>query len=66
MVGLVVVEVVAAVLAWRDLGRRSGDQVRGKKCAWRVFIALNPEYALAYWGLGRRSSREPPTPAANS
>ena len=48
------VEVVAAVLAWRDLNRRSDCQVRGKKKAWRVFISINPGNSLMYWAFGRR------------
>jgi hypothetical protein len=48
------VEVVAAVLAWRDLRRRSDDQVRGRKNAWRVFISINPGNSLIYWAFGRR------------
>jgi hypothetical protein len=53
LVGLVAVETVSAVLAWRDLGRRSEDQVRGKKDVWRVFISINPGNSLAYWAFGR-------------
>jgi hypothetical protein len=33
--------------AWRDLGRRSETQVRGKKNVWRVFISINPGNSLA-------------------
>jgi hypothetical protein len=51
---VVVVEVVSAALAWRDLARRSDDQVRGKKNIWRVFITINPGNSLAYWAIGRR------------
>ncbi len=51
---VVAVEVVAAVLAWRDLSRRSDYQVRGKKNAWRVFISINPGNSLMYWAFGRR------------
>ena len=54
LVGLVAVETVSAVLAWRDLGRRPDDQVRGKKNLWRVFISINPGNSLAYWAFGRR------------
>jgi hypothetical protein len=54
LVGLVAVEVVSAVLAWRDLSRRSDDLVRGKKDAWRVFISINPGNSLIYWAFGRR------------
>jgi hypothetical protein len=54
LVGLVAVEVVSAVLAWRDLSRRSDDLVRGKKDVWRVFISINPGNSLIYWAFGRR------------
>jgi hypothetical protein len=49
-------EVVAAALAWRDLGRRSEDQVRGKKNLWRAFISVNPGNLILYWLVGRRSA----------
>jgi hypothetical protein len=52
--GLIAVEVVSAALAWRDLGHRSDDQVRGRKKAWRAFIVLNPGNSSFYWILGRR------------
>ncbi len=39
---LVAVEVVGAVLAWRDLAQRPDSQVRGKKRLWRKFVFLNP------------------------
>lgn len=51
--GLVAVEVVSAGLAWRDLARRSDDQVRGNRNAWRVFIVSNPGNSLVYWVFGR-------------
>lgn len=51
---IVAVEVVSAALAWRDLNRRSRDQVRGDKKAWRAFMVLNPGNSLVYWLLGRR------------
>ncbi len=51
---VVVVEVVSAALAWRDLARRSDDQVRGKKSIWRAFITINPGNSLVYWAIGRR------------
>jgi len=49
----VLMEVVSAVLAWRDLGWRTDDQVRGNKKTWRVFIVLNPGNSFAYWIFGR-------------
>jgi hypothetical protein len=53
---LVAAEIAAAVFAWRDLARRSGDQVRGKKNMWRVFMVLNPGNSLIYWVFGRRGA----------
>ncbi|QMU78121.1 hypothetical protein GXW83_22895 [Streptacidiphilus sp. PB12-B1b] len=51
---LVPVQVVSAGLAWRDLARRSDDQVRGSKKLWRGFVLLNPGNSLVYWLFGRR------------
>jgi hypothetical protein len=54
LIGLVAVEIVSAVLAWRDLDRRRDDQVRGNKHAWRAFISMNPGNSLIYWAAGRK------------
>jgi hypothetical protein len=54
LLAIVVVQVVSAALAWRDLARRSDDQVRGKKNVWRAVIAINPGNSLVYWAVGRR------------
>ena len=51
---IVPLEVVAAVLARRDLARRSDAQVRGSKRFWKVFVVLNPGNAVLYWLIGRR------------
>jgi hypothetical protein len=51
---VVPVEVVLAALAWRDLGRRSDDQIRGSKRLWRVLVSINPGNSVIYWLLGRR------------
>lgn len=51
---VVPIQVVLAVLAWRDLARRRDDQVRGQKNFWRVFVTLNPGNSVAYWLFGRR------------
>ncbi|HEY6623763.1 MAG TPA: hypothetical protein VIX85_08025 [Acidimicrobiales bacterium] len=51
---LVPIQVLLAILAWRDLGRRTDDQVRGQKRFWRVFVTINPGNAVAYWLFGRR------------
>jgi hypothetical protein len=54
LLAIVIVQVVSAALAWRDLARRSDDQVRGKKNVWRAVIAINPGNSLVYWAVGRR------------
>jgi hypothetical protein len=54
LAGVVAVELASAALAWRDLARRTDDQVRGKKPLWRVFITMNPGNSLFYWVFGRR------------
>jgi hypothetical protein len=54
LAGIIGLEIVSAVLAWRDLSRRRDDQVRGNKKVWRVFIVVNPGNSLAYWAFGRR------------
>lgn len=51
---LVVVEVLSAALAWRDLSRRRDDQVRGHKKAWRAVMLANPGNSVLYWTFGRR------------
>jgi hypothetical protein len=54
LITLVAAEVVSATLAWRDLARRSDDDVRGKKMVWRVLMTMNPGNSIAYWIFGRR------------
>ena len=54
VLAIVAVETVSAVFAYRDLARRSDEQVRGPKLLWRVVMALNPGNSIAYWVLGRR------------
>ena len=51
---IVLVQVSLAVLAWRDIGRRSDRQLRGRRGVWRVIVVLNPGNALLYWLFGRR------------
>jgi hypothetical protein len=51
---IIPIQVVSAVLAWRDLGRRADDQVRGPKRLWRVVVTMNPGNSLIYWLFGRR------------
>jgi hypothetical protein len=51
---IVPLQVGLAVLAWRDMGRRTDDQIRGPRNFWRVFVSLNPGNSVAYWLFGRR------------
>ena len=51
---IVVIEVVSAVFAWRDLSRRPERAIRGSKPAWRIAMLANPGNSLAYWAFGRR------------
>jgi hypothetical protein len=50
----VVVDVVLAILAWRDLSRRSENEVRGSKRFWRLAVMANPGNSVAYWLIGRK------------
>jgi hypothetical protein len=55
MIGVVVAaQTVSSALAWRDLARRSDDQVRGPKNLWRVLVTINPGNSIGYWLFGRR------------
>ncbi len=47
-------QTASAVLAWRDLARRTNDQVRGSKNLWRLIVTINPGNSIAYWLIGRR------------
>lgn len=51
---VVAAQTISSALAWRDLAKRSDDQVRGSKNLWRVIVTINPGNSLAYWLLGRR------------
>jgi hypothetical protein len=53
LAAVVGVEVVSAVLGWRDLARRDATTVRGKKRMWRVLMAMNPGNSVLYWAFGR-------------
>ncbi|MGH9064629.1 MAG: hypothetical protein ACRDZQ_03350 [Acidimicrobiales bacterium] len=44
----------SCALAWRDLGERPADRIRGRKNVWRAFITVNPGNSLFYWLFGRR------------
>ncbi len=54
VVAVVAAEAVSAAFAFRDLARRTDEQVRGPKLLWRILIGVNPGNSLAYWLLGRR------------
>jgi hypothetical protein len=55
LVGLVVaISVLSCALAWRDIARRSDDEVRGPKFIWRIVFTINPGNSLFYWLFGRR------------
>jgi hypothetical protein len=58
VVAVVAVEVVVAILAYRDLARRPAELVRGPKKLWRIVIGMNPGNSLLYWLLGRRSGTD--------
>jgi hypothetical protein len=51
---LVTVEIVSAILAWRDLDQRPETAIRGRKKIWRLAVLANPGNSLAYWAFGRR------------
>jgi hypothetical protein len=53
---VVPLQIVSAVLARRDLARRSELEVRGSKRFWGVFVLLNPGNSLLYWFVGRRTA----------
>jgi hypothetical protein len=54
VVAVVAVQAVSAAFAFRDLARRTDDEIRGPKLLWRIIIGINPGNSLAYWLLGRR------------
>jgi hypothetical protein len=49
-----VAHVVITAFTWRDLRRRTDDQVRGSKRIWRMASAVNTLGSLAYWLFGRQ------------
>jgi hypothetical protein len=51
---IILIEVILAAAAWRNLARRTDDQIRGNRNLWRMFVLLNPGNSLFYWLLGRR------------
>ncbi len=57
---ILMVELVFATFAWRDLRNRTEDQVRGNKRVWHVAILANPGNSIAYWLIGRKVSTVSP------
>jgi hypothetical protein len=51
---VLVVHLVVASFTWRDLRRRSDDQVRGPKAVWRLASAANTGGSVAYFVFGRK------------
>jgi hypothetical protein len=51
---VVATQIVSSAIAWRDLAKRSEDQVRGPKNLWRLIVTINPGNSIAYWLFGRR------------
>jgi hypothetical protein len=54
LVPVVALEIVSAVLAWRDLSHRSDASVRGPRRLWQGLMLANPGNSLLYWVAGRR------------
>lgn len=52
----VVVQLTMAIFAWRDLARRSNDEVRGPKWRWAIAIGANFFGPIAYFRRGRIAS----------
>jgi hypothetical protein len=52
--GLVVVQIVVAIVTWRDISRRDQSQIRGPKWVWRVASAAQLGNSLAYWVFARK------------
>jgi hypothetical protein len=52
--GILAAHVAITSFTWRDLRRRSENEVRGSKRLWRVASALNTLGSMAYFLIGRR------------
>jgi hypothetical protein len=51
---IVIGHLALTTLAWRDIGRRTDDQIRGSKKIWRVATGANSVNSLAYFIFGRK------------
>jgi hypothetical protein len=56
LAALVVAHVIVTTITWRDLSRRSSDQLRGPKWFWRLFTGIQMGNSVVYWLVGRKSS----------
>jgi hypothetical protein len=56
---LAVAHLIVTSLVWRDLRRRTDDQIRGSKRIWRIASAANMSNSLAYVLIGRKRSKQP-------
>ena len=54
LAAVVVVDLMVATLAWRDLKRRPEDGIRGSRRFWHLAIIANPGNSIVYWLVGRR------------
>jgi hypothetical protein len=52
--GILAAHVAITSFTWRDLRRRSENEVRASKRLWRVASALNTLGSMAYFLIGRR------------
>ena len=53
------VQMILAVIAWRDLAARTAEQVNGPKGLWAAIIAVNWIGPIAYFIKGRREGAGP-------
>jgi hypothetical protein len=60
LAALLVAHIVVTALTWRDISRRSDEQLRGKKWFWRAFSALQMGNSAVYWLVGRKGPATPP------
>jgi hypothetical protein len=51
---LLVAHVAVTAVTWRDLARRTDDEVRGSRRVWRVASALQMGNSLVYWLFARK------------
>lgn len=59
---LAVGHLVVTTLVWRDLRRRTDDQVRGSKRIWRIASMANMSNSVVYVLIGRKPSEQPTSP----